>query len=116
MLYQLTYISPKSYQLPMAVNILREMVWENHKLAYPIQHLTSAYYRTVLFEASPQEIKKLAKVIKLDQNIIRHLIIKDAPLEVKKITLLKKREEKTRETKKVDEKKLEEKLEAILGE
>ena len=47
----------------------------NIKLTYPIQHLSSAYFGYVHFEALPDLISNLDAALKLDSQIIRFLVI-----------------------------------------
>lgn len=46
-----------------------------HQLAYPIQHQTMGYYFTFLYHLPPEKAPILLSEMKLEPNIIRHLII-----------------------------------------
>lgn len=54
----------------------KEELWGNRDLAFPIQHQTKGYYAHYLFEADPQKIKSLDKNLEIDEDIIRHLIVR----------------------------------------
>lgn len=108
--YLLSYISPKSYNLKVAGKIIKEIEWPEQRLSYPINNTMSAYYKHILFNAKKSEIRELGKQLNLDQNIVRHLIVKDVPenLISPKVT--------GKKPAKIDDKKLEKKLEEILKE
>lgn len=75
----------KSFSKP-----LKEEIWGVRSLAYPIQHLDKAFYAYFEFDAEPQVIPVLDKQIKLNEDVIRYLLLrvdqskltgKDAPKE-----------------------------------
>ncbi len=92
------------------------------KLAYPIKEKGQAYLATIIFNLEPEKITSITKLIKKEEDILRHLIFKRKAVqkqEKKKDKKLKKitspdakKEKKT----KVELKKIEEKLEEILHE
>ncbi len=49
---------------------------EKRKLAYPIKNFQEGVYYLIKFESDPSLIAKLKKSHKLDENILRYLIIK----------------------------------------
>ncbi|KUK82657.1 MAG: 30S ribosomal protein S6 [Microgenomates bacterium 39_6] len=53
----------------------QEESWGKKNLAYPIQKETTAHYYWFAFEADPGKISHLDNVLKLNDNIIRHLLI-----------------------------------------
>ncbi|MDD3532013.1 MAG: 30S ribosomal protein S6 [Candidatus Shapirobacteria bacterium] len=55
--------------------ITEEKNWGKKDLAYPIQKQTSAYYYWFAFEADPAKVARLDNVLKLNDNILRHLLI-----------------------------------------
>ncbi len=55
--------------------IKKEEGWGKKNLAYPIQKETTAYYYWFAFEADPSKISRLDNILKLNDNIIRHLLI-----------------------------------------
>ncbi len=46
------------------------------KLAYPIKKEINGYYYVMQVEATKEEITEFDRKIKLDENVLRHLIIK----------------------------------------
>lgn len=46
------------------------------KLAYPIKKQINGFYYLINFDASTETIKELDRRLRLDENIIRHMIIK----------------------------------------
>lgn len=55
---------------------VKEDDWGVRDLAYPIQHQQSAYYVHFEFESDPKEIKELDKSLKLNEDIIRYLLLR----------------------------------------
>lgn len=56
--------------------IKKEDLWGNRNLAYPIKHKTSAYYAHFEFTGEPSTISSLDKSLKLNEDIIRYLLIR----------------------------------------
>lgn len=56
------------------VNELKEL--GEKKLAYPIKKELNGYYYVLQVEASKETITEFDRKIKLDENVLRHLIIK----------------------------------------
>ena len=50
--------------------------WGKRHLAYEVRHQSEGYYVVVDFQADPAEIKELDRVIKIHEEIIRHIIVK----------------------------------------
>jgi len=86
--YELTYIvADKSEQEISKVSarvkkilkdgkILRETFWGRRKLAYPIMNNEFGYYCGLVFEISPEKIKEIERRLLLEEEVIRHLIVK----------------------------------------
>ncbi|MDD3679622.1 MAG: 30S ribosomal protein S6 [Candidatus Shapirobacteria bacterium] len=55
--------------------ITKEENWGKKTLAYPIQKETAAYYCWFLFKAGPNKVGRLDNILKLNENIIRHLLV-----------------------------------------
>ena len=49
--------------------------WGLKKLAYPIQKKNRAYYFWIIFQAEAKKITQLDNFLKLNENIIRHLLV-----------------------------------------
>lgn len=69
-------------------NVIKEDLWGLRGLTYPIKKQQKAFYAHYEFEAEPAVIPSLDKSLKLDEDILRYLIIK---VEVKKLRKQKKR-------------------------
>ena len=50
-------------------------VWGNRKLAYPIQKFTDGFYTLVNFKAESDVPKELDRNLKINENVIRHMIV-----------------------------------------
>ena len=55
-----------------------EMVdkWGKKRLAYPIQDFDEALYALIKYVATPMVTKELDRKLKLDENVLRHIIIR----------------------------------------
>ena len=51
-------------------------VWGKRRLAYAVNKHTDGVYVLINFEAAPGEIKEIDRVLKIDDNVLRHLIVK----------------------------------------
>ena len=49
--------------------------WGEKKLAYPIKKNQNGFYYFFQFNTQPSEIANLDKYLKLNENVIRHLIV-----------------------------------------
>lgn len=54
----------------------KEEIWGNRDFTYSIQHLSRGYYVHYFFEAEPNKIAYLDKDLKIDDDIIRHLLVR----------------------------------------
>ena len=50
--------------------------WGKRHLAYEVKHQNEGYYVVVDFEADPSQIAELDRIIKIHEEIIRHIIVK----------------------------------------
>ena len=50
--------------------------WRKRHLAYEVKHQNEGYYVVVDFEADPSQIAELDRIIKIHEEIIRHIIVK----------------------------------------
>jgi small subunit ribosomal protein S6 len=50
--------------------------WGKRSLAYEINHINEGYYVLVNFTSSPELPKELDRVLRISDNVIRHLIVK----------------------------------------
>ena len=54
----------------------KEELWGNRDLSYPINRRTKGYYAHYFFEAEPEKIAPLDKALKIDEDIIRYLLVR----------------------------------------
>jgi len=57
--------------------------WGHRRLAYPIQNFRDAFYVLYYFHVAPRGVAELDRELRLDEAIIRHLIVKFDPLTVR---------------------------------
>ena len=50
--------------------------WGKRRLAYPVKKFTDGFYVLVDFKSVPAEIKEIDRVMKINDEILRHLIVK----------------------------------------
>lgn len=72
----------------------KEEFWGKRVLAYPIKHFQEGIYIFIEFETSPDKIVEIDKKLKLDEKIIRFLIVKKD----ERIEAERKEKEKREET------------------
>ncbi|WP_054748070.1 30S ribosomal protein S6 [Veillonella rogosae] len=46
------------------------------RLAYAVKKFTDGFYVLINFEAAPAEIKEIDRVLKINDEVLRHLIVK----------------------------------------
>lgn len=51
--------------------------WGKRTLAYPIKRRETGYYVVVKFETEPQVLGEFERTVKLDEGVLRHLIVID---------------------------------------
>jgi small subunit ribosomal protein S6 len=54
----------------------KEDIWGSRSLDYPIQHQNKAFYAHFEFSADPKDISSLDNTLKLNEDILRYLILK----------------------------------------
>lgn len=50
--------------------------WGKRRLAYAVKKFTEGYYVLVNFEADPAQIKEIDRLMKIDDQILKHLVVK----------------------------------------
>ena len=55
--------------------VVKVDVWGNKKLAYPIAKFTEGYYVLVNFKSGVEVPKELDRNLKINENVIRHMIV-----------------------------------------
>ncbi len=86
-------------------NLLKEDLWGQRSLAYPIQKQDKAFYAHFEFELEPSKTPAIDKKLKLNEDIVRYLLVK--------AKIVKKAKDKSNKNKKVAEKS-KEKEEAVV--
>lgn len=56
--------------------IIKEDLWGEKDLAYPIQKQTKGFYVHWEIEADPKVIKDIDKTLKVEEDILRYLIVR----------------------------------------
>lgn len=51
--------------------------WGNRKLAYEINDYTDGYYVVINFEANPETVEEMDRIVKISDEILRHMIIRE---------------------------------------
>ncbi|MGQ9558644.1 MAG: 30S ribosomal protein S6 [Desulfurispora sp.] len=51
--------------------------WGKRRLAYEIKHLREGLYYVLKFSAGPQLAKELDRVMKITDEIVRHIIVRE---------------------------------------
>lgn len=57
-------------------NIEKVDRWGKRHLAYPVKKQADGYYVLINFEAEPDVIKEIDRVIKIHDTILKHLIVR----------------------------------------
>lgn len=68
--------------------IMREE-WGSKKLAYPMKKQYRGYYTHYDFTADPENLKEAERLIRIDENVLRYLLIKTSD----KVDVAKRRDE-----------------------
>ncbi|MFH1535974.1 MAG: 30S ribosomal protein S6, partial [Patescibacteria group bacterium] len=58
------------------ITIKKEDLWGERALAYPIKRQTKGFYAHFEIEADPKDIKGLDKSLKLEEDVLRFLLIR----------------------------------------
>lgn len=69
--------------------LTKEDLWGVRPLAYDIEHDSKGYYAHYEFSSEPQTIAALDKKLKLNEEIVRYLLLKHEPRTIKPKRVLK---------------------------
>ncbi len=58
-------------------NITKVDEWGVKEFAYSIDHMNKGYYMVVKFEANNEVVKEFDRLMRINQNIVRYMIIKE---------------------------------------
>lgn len=61
-------------------SLTHDSPWGRRRLAYPIQRFQDAFYVLYYFYAPPASIDELERALRLDDQVIRHLVVRYDPL------------------------------------
>ncbi len=73
-------------------SLVKEDLWGIRSLAYEIKHMDKAYYANFEFEADPASVITLDKNIRLNEDIIRYLLIRKKIVKIRKTAKVKTEE------------------------
>ena len=91
-------------------NLIKEDLWGVRTLAYEIKHMDKAFFAYFEFESEPQSVITLDKNIRLNEDIIRYLLVKTK--KAKRVTVARAKRTAVREAAKGQSGKETEKVEA----
>lgn len=74
--------------------VIKEQTVQKKKLAYPIKKAKQGYFGHMFFNLNPQNLKSLDKKLKLDDHILRYLII---IIDNNYLAFMKRQEEEVKE-------------------
>lgn len=57
--------------------LIKEDLWGSRSLIYPIKHQDKGFYSYYEFESEPSEISRLDKMVKLNEDVLRYLLIRN---------------------------------------
>ncbi len=57
-------------------NVLESMEWGMREFAYEINHMNKGYYMLCTFEAESEAVNELDRLNRINQKIVRYLIIR----------------------------------------
>lgn len=76
----------------------KEDLWGSRDLAYPIGQAKRAFYAHFEFQSDPSTIPSLDKMVKLNEDIIRYLLVRSNPKKAVKTTQKGKDKEQVKES------------------
>lgn len=65
----------KEFISELAGNITKEQTIQKKRLAYPVKKAKQGYFGFMLFELEPANLKTLDKKLKLEESLLRYMII-----------------------------------------
>jgi SSU ribosomal protein S6P len=57
--------------------IIESKEWGKRRLAYEIKHFRDGIYHIINVKAEPKAVQEFDRLMKINDNIIRHMIIRD---------------------------------------
>jgi len=107
--YELLYIVPNKFTeddlkgINSRVNKLIEETggkitfkedWGKKKFCYPIEHGRFGYYQFVEFDIEPGLVEKIHTELRMNNEVLRHMIVNHAPKTLKEIEVAKRLDDK----------------------
>jgi len=62
--------------------VLKTNVWGRRKLAYPIDNQSDGFYVLLNLAVAPSALKDIEFELKLNENLLRHLFVKDETIDL----------------------------------
>lgn len=115
--YELLFIVPNKFTIDELKPIIKKVKgiiidnggeitfseeWGNKKLAYPIKHFTHGYYNLFEFDADSLKVAQINNIIKMDNDVIRHLLVSKTKRTLEEIKEEKKVEKERRDASKIE--------------
>lgn len=115
--YELLFIVPNKFtieELKPIIKKVRDIItdnsgeityseeWGNKKLAYSINHFSHGYYNLFEFDADSLKVAQINNIIKMDNDVIRHLLISKPKRTTTEIEDEKREEKERREASKIE--------------
>ena len=57
--------------------LIKEDLWGSRSLVYQIKHQDKGFYTHYEFESEPDQISRLDKMVKLNEDVLRYLLIRN---------------------------------------
>jgi small subunit ribosomal protein S6 len=54
-------------------------IWGRRKLAYEIDHKPEGVYHLLTFEATPETLDEISRVLKITDGVMRHMAVRQLP-------------------------------------
>lgn len=84
----------KEFISELAGNITKEQTIQKKRLAYPVKKAKQGYFGFMLFELEPANLKALDKKLKLEEYLLRYLVI---AVDKNYMSQMKRQEEEVKE-------------------
>ena len=79
--------------------VSQEKLEKTEKIAFEVKGHNAAYWQIFKFESEPTIISEFERICRIDDNVIRYMVVKD---EIKRVNKVKENKKAKKETKNVD--------------
>lgn len=79
--------------------LVKEDLWGVRGLAYPIKHNDKAYFAHFEFETEPEKVISLDRNLRLNEDVLRYLVVKSKKIKIRKGKAKQPSEETKKEAK-----------------